>query len=66
MMMLLLRLDVVFLIPLVDWGCRAVDERLDHDCQIENERPSRTQQVAVNDDDPGSVSLGVEWEQSGQ
>jgi hypothetical protein len=63
--MMRLWLDVVFLIPLVDWGCRAVDEGLDHDRQVEHERSSRTQQVPVNDADSQSVSSSVERKQSG-
>lgn len=66
MEVLLLWLDVVFLIPLVDWGCRAVDEGLYHDRQVEDERPSRTQQVPVNDADSQSVSSSVERKQSGR
>lgn len=66
MVVLLLWLDVVFLIPLVDWGCRAVDEGLYHDRQVEHECASRTQQVAVNDADSQSVSSSVERKQSGR
>lgn len=65
MMMMLLWLDVVFLIPLVDWGCGAVDQGLNHDRQVEHKRPSRTQQVPVNDADSQSVSSSVERKQSG-
>lgn len=47
-MMVVMRLDVVFLIPFVDRWCRAVDEGLNHDRQVKHERPARAEEVSTS------------------